>query len=98
MKKENNSRFWVLSSCVTGIYCILCFLSAGLIAYGASEHDLHLFSVGKMLVPVWLFNPMGIVAALLGMFENKQKMPFVINIVINIVCWLAAGMIMVYFY
>ena len=51
-----------------------------------------------MLVPVWLFNPMGIVAALLGMRKNKHRMPFVINIIINIVCWLAAGMIMVRFY
>ena len=98
MKKENNRSFWVLSSCVTGIYCILCFLSSGLAAYGALEHDLHLFSVGTMLVPVWLFNPMGIVAALLGMRKNKHRMPFVINIIINIVCWLAAGMIMVCFY
>ena len=98
MKKENNRSFWVLSSCVTGIYCILCFLSSGLVAYGALERDLHLFSVGTMLVPVWLFNPMGIVAALLGMRKNKHRMPFVINIIINIVCWLAAGMIMVCFY
>ena len=98
MKKENNRSFWVLSSCVTGIYCILCFLSSGLVAYGALEQDLHLFSVGTMLVPVWLFNPMGIVAALLGMRKNKHRMPFVINIIINIVCWLAAGMIMVCFY
>ena len=98
MKKENNRSFWVLSSCVTGIYCILCFLSSGLVAYGALEHDFHLFSVGTMLVPVWLFNPMGIVAALLGMRKNKHRMPFVINIIINIVCWLAAGMIMVCFY
>ena len=88
----------MLSSCVTGIYCILCFLSSGLVVYGALEHDLHLFSVGTMLVPVWLFNPMGIVAALLGMRKNKHRMPFVINIIINIVCWLAAGMIMVCFY
>ena len=98
MKKENNRSFWVLSSCVTGIYCILCFLSSGLVAYGALEHDLRLFSVGTMLVPVWLFNPMGIVAALLGMRKNKHRMPFVINIVINIVCWFAAGMILVCFY
>lgn len=98
MKKENNRSFWVLSSCVTGIYCILCFLSSGLVAYGALKHDLNLFSVGTMLVPVWLFNPMGIVAALLGMRKNKHRMPFVINIIINIVCWLAAGIIMVCFY
>ena len=98
MKKGSNRSFLVLSSCVTGIYCILCFLSSGLVAYGALEHDLYLFSVGTMLVPVWLFNPMGIVAALLGMRKNKHRMPFVINIIINIVCWLAAGMIMVCFY
>ena len=98
MKKDVNQRCLLLSSCVTGIYCILCFLSSGLVAYGALEHDLHLFSVGTMLVPVWLFNPMGIVAALLGMRKNKHRMPFVINIIINIVCWLAAGMIMVCFY
>jgi len=98
MKKEVNQRRFLLSSCVTGIYCILCFLSSGLVAYGALEHDLHLFSVGKMLVPVWLFNPMGIVVALLGMRKNKYRMLFVINIVINIVCWLAAGMIMIRFY
>ena len=98
MKKENNRSFWVLSSCVTGIYCILCFLSSGLVAYGALEHDLHLFSVGTMLVPVWLFNPMGIGVALLGMRKNKYRMLFVINIIINIVCWFVAGMIMVCFY
>ena len=98
MKKEVNQRWILLSSCATGIYCILCFLSSGLISYGALEHDLHLFSVGTMLVPVWLFNPMGIVVALLGMRKNKYRMFFVINIVINIVCWLAAGMIMVRFY
>ena len=98
MKKENNRSFWVLSSCVTGIYCILCFLSSGLVAYGALEHDLHLFSVGKMLVPVWLFNPMGIVVAFLGMRKNKRRMTFIIHIIINIVCWFAAGMIMVRFY
>ena len=98
MKKEVNQRWVLLSSCATGIYGILCFLSSGLVAYGALEHDLHLFSVGTMLVPVWLFNPMGIVAALLGMRKNKHRMPFVINIIINIVCWLAAGMIMVCFY
>ena len=98
MKKENNRSFWVLSSCVTGIYCILCFLSSGLVAYGALEHDLHLFSVGTMLIPVWLFNPMGIVAALLGMRKNKDRKFFVINIVINIVCWAVAGMMIVRFY
>ena len=98
MKKENNRSFWVLSSCVTGIYCILCFLSSGLVAYGALEYDLHLFSVGKMLVPVWLFNPMGIVVAFLGMRKNKRRMTFIINIIINIVCWFAAGMSMVRFY
>lgn len=98
MKKENNRSFWVLSSCVTGIYCIFCFLSSGLVACGAREHDLHLFSVGTMLVPVWLFNPMGIVVALLGMRKNGHRIPFVINIVINIVCWFVAGMILVYFY
>ncbi len=98
MKKEIDRRWFLLSACVTGIYCILCFLSSGLVAYGALEHDLHLFSVGTMLVPVWLFNPMGIVAALLGMRKNKHRMPFVIKIVINIVCWLAAGMIIVRFY
>lgn len=98
MKKDVNQRCLLLSSCVTGIYCILCFLSSGLVAYGALEHDLHLFSVGTMLVPVWLFNPMGIGVALLGMCKNKYRMLFVINIVINIVCWLAAGMIMVCFY
>ena len=98
MKKENNRSFLVLSSCVTGIYCILCFLSAGLVAYGALKYDLHLFSVGTMLIPVWLFNPMGIVAALLGMRKNKDRKFFVINIVINIVCWAVAGMMIVRFY
>lgn len=98
MKKEVNKRWFLLSSCVTGIYCILCFLSSGLAAYGALEHDLHLFSVGTMLVPFWLFNPMGIVVALLGMRKNKRRIPYIINIVFNIVCWLAAGMIMVRFY
>ena len=51
-----------------------------------------------MLVPVWLFNPMGIVVAFLGMRKNKRRMTFIINIIINIVCWFAAGMIMVRFY
>ena len=98
MKKEINRRWFLISSCVTGIYGILCFLSAGLVVYGAMEYNLHLFSVGKMLVPIWLLNPMGIVMALIGMCKSKKKMPFVTNIVINIVCWLAAGMIMVCFY
>ena len=98
MKKEGNKRWLLLSACVTGIYCILCFVSSGFAAYGALEHDLRLFSVGTMLVHFWLFNPMGVVVALLGMRKNKRRMPFIINIVINIVCWLAAGMIMVRFY
>ena len=98
MKKEGNKRWLLLPACVTGIYCILCFLSSGFAAYGALEHDLRLFSVGTMLVHFWLFNPMGVVVALLGMRKNKRRMPFIINIVINIVCWLAAGMIMVRFY
>ena len=98
MKKEGNKRWLLLSACVTGIYCILCFLSSGFAAYGALEHDLRLFSVGTMLVHFWLFNPMGVVVALLGMRKNKRRMPFIINIVINIVCWLVAGMIMVRFY
>ena len=98
MKKDVNKMWFLLSSCVTGIYCILCFLSSGLVAYGALEHDLHLFSVGTMLVPIWLLNPMGVVVPVLGMCKNKHRMPFVINIVINIVCWIATGMIMVRFY
>ncbi|MBQ8592375.1 MAG: hypothetical protein IJ485_06500 [Lachnospiraceae bacterium] len=73
MKKEINRRFFFLSSLVTGIYCTLCFLSAGLVAYGAIEYNIHLFSVGKMLVPVWLFNPMGIVIALLGMRKGVSQ-------------------------
>ena len=54
---------------------------------------MHLFSVGKMLVPVWLFNPMGIVIALLGMRKIRHRMPYLINIVINVVCWFVTGMI-----
>ena len=98
MKKEINRSFFVLSSCVTGGYCILCFLSAGLVFYGALKYDLHLFSVGKMLVPFWLFNPMGIVMALLGMRKSKCRMPFLINIIINVLCWLVAGIIIACFY
>ena len=97
MKKEDNRFFVVFSFGVTLIYCILCFLSVGLVAVGALEHNLNLFSVGTMLVPVWLFNPMGIVAALLGMRKNKHRMPFVINMVVNVICWLLAGMIIAIF-
>lgn len=98
MKKEVNRKYFLLSSCVTGIYCILCFLSAGLVAYGAIEYNLHVFSVGEMLVPVWLLNPMGIVMALLGILKSKHKMPYLIHIVINVVCWFVAGMIIICFY
>ncbi len=98
MKKDMNRTLLLLSSCVTGVYCILCFLSAGLIAYGASAFDLELFSLGKMLVPFWLLNPMGVVTALIAMRKNRHRTPFVINIFINIVCWLVAGMINVCFF
>lgn len=90
MKKEVNRKCFMLSSCVTGIYCILCFLSAGLVAYGAIKYDLHLFSVGKMLVPIWLFNPMSVVIALLGMRKNKHRMPFLYKYY-NQYCMLVCG-------
>ena len=98
MKKEVNRSLLVLSSCVTGIYGILCFVSAGLVACGALQYDLQLFSVGKMLVPLWLLNPMGIVTAFAAMRKSTQKTPFIINIVINIACWFAAGIINVCFF
>lgn len=95
---RNEKKYVLLSFCVTGVYCMLCFLSAGLITYGALEYDLHLFSVGKMLVPFWLLNPMGIVMALLGMCKCKQRLLLLINIVINVLCWLMAGIAIVRFY
>ena len=98
MKKESHKKYILLSFCVTGIYCILCFLSAGLITYGALEYNLNLFSVGKMLVPFWLLNPMGIVMALLGIRKGKHRLLLLINIAINVLCWLVAGMTIVRFY
>lgn len=98
MNKETNRGLYVLSSCVTGIYCILCFLSAGLVAYGALQYDLHLFSVGKTLVPFWLLNPTGIVVALIAMRKNKHKAPFLMHIAISTVCWFVAGIINVCFF
>lgn len=98
MKKEINRRVLVLSSCVTGVYCALCFLSAGLVCYGALAYDLNLFSVGKMLVPFWLLNPMGVVVALIAMRKNNHKAPFLMHIVLDIVCWFVAGIINVCFF
>ena len=74
------------------------FVSAGLVSYGASAYDLNLFSVGKMLVPFWLLNPMGIVVPLIAMRKSKRKAPFLIHIVLGIVCWVVAGMIHVSFF
>lgn len=92
MKKEMNNLRGLLF-CVTGVYCTLCFLSVGLVAYGALQYDLRLFSVGKSLVPLWLLNPMGLVMPLIALRKNYRKTPFFIHIVINSVCWLVAGVI-----
>lgn len=96
----------------TVIYCFICILSVGLIAYGVGIYSLAVCYAGTVLMYGWLVNPMGIVVSVIGMvhYNREKRSPeyrgaigrkwiwFLVHMTVDAVFWVGAGaMAAVYF-
>lgn len=76
----------------TVLYCSICSLSVGSIMYGAYNDQNTLFDFGNRLVYLWMFNPIGLILSIVGLFGKATKRRYILCIVIMMVMWLSGVM------
>ena len=76
----------------TILYCIICSLSVGSIMYGAYNDHRGLFDFGNRIVYFWMFNPIGLILSIVGLFGKVAKRWYILCIVFMMVMWLSGVM------
>ncbi len=89
MKK---SIYLKITIAFTILYCITCSLSVGSIMYGAYNNQRMLFDFGNMIVYFWMFNPVGLILSIIGLFRKSPKRWYILCMVLMIVMWLSGVM------
>lgn len=79
----------------TVLYSSICSLSVGSIMYGAYNDQNTLFDFGNRLVYLWMFNPVGLILSIVGLFGKAAKRRYILCIVIMMVMWLSGVMAIV---
>ena len=90
-----HSRLPVATVAVTILYCCICFASSGCILYGSYCELYNVFHFGNSLVYFWLFNPIAIILACIGLIQrHKARGIFILCAVMSTICWLIAGVML----
>ena len=76
----------------TILYCIICSLSVGTIMYGAYNDQDMMFDFGNAIVYFWVFNPIGLILSIVGLFSKVKKRWYILCMVIMIMMWLSGVM------
>ena len=85
MKK---SIYLKITVAFTILYCSICCLSVGSIMYGAYNDQNVMFDFGNIIVYFWMFNPIGLILSIVGLFGKAEKRWYILCMVIMIVMWL----------
>ena len=85
MKK---SIYLKITVAFTILYCSIWCLSVGSIMYGAYNDQNVMFDFGNTIVYFWMFNPIGLILSIVGLFGKAEKRWYILCMVIMIVMWL----------
>ena len=89
MKK---SIYLKITVAFTILYCSICCLSVGSIMYGAYNDQNVMFDFGNTIVYFWMFNPMGLILSIIGLFGKSPKRWYILCIVFMMMMWLSGVM------
>lgn len=89
MKK---SIYLKIAMAFTILYCIICSLSAGSIMYGAYNDQNMMFDFGNTIVYFWMFNPIGLILSIIGLFKKSSKRWYIFCMLLMMVMWLSGVM------
>ena len=76
----------------TILYCIICSLSVGSIMYGAYNDQNMMFDFGNTIVYFWMFNPIGLILSIIGLFRKSSKKWYIFCMHLMMVMWLSGVM------
>lgn len=89
MKK---SIYLKMTMAFTILYCIICSLSVGSIMYGAYNDQNMMFYFGNAIVYFWMFNPIGLILSIIGLFKKYSKRWYIFCMLLMMVMWLSGVM------
>lgn len=89
------SKYGIFTFYHTLAYCLVCFLSAGAIFFGAGCNNGNVVHVGLLLIIFWIINPLGLIVPLIGLImnliANKFKVFFLLCIFAACASWFIAA-------
>ena len=89
MKK---SIYLKITIAFTVLYCFICSLSVGSIMYGAYNDQRALFEFGNMIVYFWVFNPVGLILSIIGLFGKSSMRWYILCMILMAGMWLSGVM------
>lgn len=105
LEKEDNEDFYFprtffveksiylkITIVFTILYCIICGLSVGSIMYGAYNDQREMFDFGNTIVYFWMFNPVGLILSIVGLFGKAPMRWYILCMVFMIAAWLSGLM------
>ena len=77
----------------TLLYCLLTVTVVCIFLMGCHSQNRQVFELGSKLLPVWMFNPMGLIVSVIGIVIERLKWFYGLCLAITTVVWLVAGLV-----